>query len=71
MERYLPFLLIACGLFSIICALKDWDWFMNHHKARFMAKLLGRTGARAFYVVLGLAICGGGIVFLITGIPAK
>ena len=69
MERFLPFLIIACGLFSLVCAVMNWDWFMNHRKAKFMISLLGRTGARIFYSVLGLFICGAGVVLAVKGIP--
>ena len=49
-------LLVACGLFSAAGAVMDWDWFMNHRKARFMTSIFGRNGARAFYVILGLVL---------------
>ena len=71
MERFLPFLIIACGLFSLVCAAKDWDWFMNHRKARFMTSLFGRKGARIFYGALGLFICGAGIVAAVKGLPVR
>ncbi len=45
---------VFAGLFSIVCAAKDFDWFMNNHKARFFVNLLGRDGARWFYGILGL-----------------
>ena len=69
MEIVLSLLLIACGLFSIFCAYKDFDWFMSHRKARFMVNILGRKGARIFYGALGLAICVGAIVLIVTGVP--
>jgi hypothetical protein len=31
----------------------DFDFFMNHHKARFFINLFGRNGTRAFYFALG------------------
>lgn len=71
MEKFLPFLIIACGLFSLVCAVKDWDWFMNHRKARFMVGLFGRKGARIFYGALGLFICGMGIVAAVKGLPVR
>jgi hypothetical protein len=38
-----------------VCAAAfDWEWFMNHPKARFMSAVLTRTGARTFYAVLGV-----------------
>jgi hypothetical protein len=56
---------IALGLFSAVCAAFDFEWFMNHRKARFFVKILGRMGARIFYVLLGAAILvlGGLILF--------
>jgi len=47
---------ILGGVFSIVCAVRDYDWFMNHPKAWLFVKLFGRNGARVFYVVLGVLI---------------
>jgi hypothetical protein len=47
--------LILGGLFSVICALKDFDWFMNNSRAALIVRILGRGGARVFYVLLGAA----------------
>ena len=44
------------GLLTIFCAVKDCDWFMTAHKARFFVKLFGREGARIFYVLLGAVV---------------
>lgn len=57
--------IIAAGVFSIVGAWADWDWFMNNYKARFMIKAFGRTGARIFYVVLGLVITVLGILIAV------
>lgn len=46
-------LLVVAGLFSIAGAVKDWDFFMNHHKAQFFIRLFGRQGTRIFYGILG------------------
>ncbi|EAZ92987.1 immunity 17 family protein [Crocosphaera chwakensis] len=48
------FFLILAGLFSLCGAIFNWNWYMNHRKARFIVKILGRAGARIFYGVLGL-----------------
>ncbi|MEO0947389.1 MAG: immunity 17 family protein [Cyanobacteria bacterium J06641_5] len=45
--------LAGCGIFAICGAAFNWDWFMNHRKARFLVRLVGRTGARLFYGFLG------------------
>jgi hypothetical protein len=52
---------IAVGLFAAAGGLYDWDWFMHNSKARFVSMVLTRTGARIFYVLLGvgLAVVGG------------
>lgn len=49
-------LFVLAGLFSILCAIKDWDFFMNNRKALIWVKFFGRNGARVFYVILGLVI---------------
>jgi hypothetical protein len=50
------FLMAAAGLFCALGGVFDWEWFMNNRKALFMTSILSRTGARIFYVLLGLAI---------------
>jgi hypothetical protein len=47
---------VAAGIFSICGAAFDWDWFINSYKARFFVAIFGRTGARIFYGLLGIAI---------------
>ena len=49
-------IIVAAGVFSICGAIFDWDWFINSRKARFFVSILGRTGARIFYGVLGVGI---------------
>ena len=55
-------LIVAAGLFGVAGGIFNWEWFMNHHKARFMCTILTRTGARIFYVVLGLGLVVLGIL---------
>lgn len=54
---------IAAGLFAAIAGVGNWDWFMNHPKARFMCSVFGRSGARIFYVVIGIAFIVLGALF--------
>ena len=56
----LGLLVVATGLFSIAGAVFNWDWYMNHYKARFIVKILGRIGARLLHGLFGggLAIVG-------------
>lgn len=57
--------LVAAGLFSLCGAILNWDWYMNHRKARFFVRVFGREGARVFYGVLGLIlIVLGGLLLL-------
>ena len=58
----LGLLIVAAGAFSVCGAAFDWEWFMNHRKARFMTAILTRPGARIFYGVLGLALMVFGIL---------
>jgi hypothetical protein len=46
---------ILGGALSTIAAIFNWDWYMNHPKARFLVALIGRTGARLVYAVMGTA----------------
>ncbi len=56
-------LVVAAGIFSIVGAALDWDWFINSRKAQFWVAILGRTGTRIFYGILGLAISIFGILW--------
>ena len=40
----------------------DWGWFMNHRKAQFFVRLLGRNGTRVFYGILGTALVVVGVL---------
>ena len=46
----------AAGLATLLGAVFDWDWFMEHPKARFLTESLGRDGARASYGLLGIVL---------------
>jgi hypothetical protein len=50
------YFIIFAGLFSIAGGIFNWDWFMNNRRAYIFVKLFKRTGARIFYVFLGLFI---------------
>ena len=58
-------ILVAGGLFSICGAAFDWDFFINSRKARFFVTIFGRTGARIFYGLLGLAIVVLGVLITV------
>ena len=57
-------IMVAIGAFALAGAIFDWDWFMNHYKARIIVKLLTRTGARIFYGIFGCVIIILGLLFL-------
>ncbi len=66
MEKILISLLcLLGGLFAIFCSAKNYDWFMEHRKARTMSAILGRNGARAFYIVLGAVMALAGLAILL------
>lgn len=54
MSGFMILVCICAGVFSIFCALKDYDFFMESRKAVLFVKILGRNGARVFYVLLGI-----------------
>jgi hypothetical protein len=56
--------ILIAGLFSIVCAAFDFDWFMNNPRASIFVKMFKRNGARVFYIVLGIVLCIMGIVII-------
>jgi hypothetical protein len=56
---------IAAGAFSILGAAMGWSWFLGARKARLFVALLGRTGARCFYGLLGGGLAGLGVSLLL------
>jgi hypothetical protein len=58
-------LLVGVGLFTLAGAVFDWDWYMNNHRARLVVRLIGRTGARVFYSLIGLGIAFYGIALML------
>lgn len=63
---------VLVGLFTVGGGVFAWDWFINSRKARFLVSLIGRTGARIFYALLGAALVVLGVLTL-TGVidPAR
>ena len=64
MHIWIGLLLVGGGLFSIAGAIFNWNWFMESRKARWIVRLFGRGGARAFYAVLGTVVAVVGILLL-------
>jgi len=57
-------LFILAGLFSFAGALFNWEWFMTNYKAAFFVRILGRSGARILYAILGLLLAALGFAGL-------
>lgn len=58
-------LFVFAGLFCIWGAFMNFDWFMNSSRAWLVVKILGRGGARIFYMVLGAVIVVAGILAML------
>lgn len=59
--------LIAAGIFSIFCAVKDYDWFIYNRRASLILRLFGRNGTRIFYILLGIFLIVLGIMAQLSG----
>ncbi|MDL2277366.1 immunity 17 family protein [Parabacteroides sp. OttesenSCG-928-G07] len=59
-EYFILSIFIFLGLFSLVAALFNFEWYFKTNNAMTIINWLGRTGARVFYGLLGLAliICG-------------
>jgi hypothetical protein len=49
-------LVAAIGAWSICGAILNLEVFMGHRKARSVVAILGQTGARVFFVALGVGM---------------
>jgi Immunity protein 17 len=58
----LDLILIALGKFALCGACFDWEWFMNHRKARFFTAIIGRVGTRIFYALLSVGLVFFGVL---------
>ena len=59
-EYFILILFIALGLFSMVAAILNLDWYFKTSGAVVVVNGCGRGGARVFYAVLGagLVACG-------------
>lgn len=64
-SQWMSVLLILIGLFTMAGGAFNWNWYMEHRKARFVSSLMGRNGARIFYVVFGFGMTVFGAVLLL------
>lgn len=56
MERPLGIVIIAAGLFLLAGSIFDWEWYWARRRSQTWADLLGWTGARVAYAVVGLLL---------------
>ena len=56
---------VLIGLYCIMAAIFNWNWFFNNRRSKGVSKAFKRTGARIFYAALGLLFAGLGISVLI------
>ena len=56
---------VIVGIFSIIAALMNWDWFFTAQNARFFVNQFGRQRARICYAILGGMMIFIGVYFFL------
>jgi len=66
-DSLLSIFMILGGGFVVLGGAMDWDWFMNHRRARLFVSLFGRQGTRVFYVILGAVLFLAGVGMIVTG----
>jgi di/tricarboxylate transporter len=49
-------IILLSGIFCIVASLKDWDFFFENRKAKWIVKIFKRKGARIFYFIIGLVL---------------
>ena len=62
-EYFILILFIALGIFSIVAAILNLDWYFQTSGAMTFVKWLG--GARIFYALLGLGLIACGVTELL------
>ncbi len=55
-ETFSQILFMAAGLFSILGAYFEWNFFYKNRKVQRIIRLFGKSGAKIFYIVIGLII---------------
>ncbi len=48
------YLMVVFGIFLIIAAITNWEWYFKQRRAQSMIRMMGRNGARWFYGALGV-----------------
>jgi hypothetical protein len=47
---------LSAGIFALFGGIFNWDFLLNANKSKFLVAILTRTGARIFYIIIGLTI---------------
>jgi small neutral amino acid transporter SnatA (MarC family) len=71
MPSWVIILSILVGLISLTSAVLDSEPFMTNYKAAVFVRLLGRTGARLFYALIGLFLVALGSAAAFGVIPPR
>jgi len=64
-EYFILTLFIALGIFSIVAAILNLDWYFQTSGAMTFVKWLGGKGARIFFALLGLGLITCGVTGLL------
>lgn len=64
-EYFILVIFIALGVFSIVAAALNIEWYFQTSGAMMFVRWFGRRGARIFYALLGLALVACGTLGLI------
>ena len=64
-EYFIFALFIGLGVFSVVAAVLDLEWYFQTRAAQTFVRWLGRTGARLFYVLLGIGLISCGVLAIL------
>jgi len=59
-------LFLLAGVFSLLTALMNWDWFFLSPNSQFIVKQLGRGKSRLFYGFIGIIMIAFGVYGFMT-----
>ena len=52
----LSLFMIVVGVLLIAVSLLNWDWYFSRRRSQRMVDMVGRSGARLIYALVGLAL---------------
>ena len=64
-EYFIFALFIGLGIFSMVAAVLNLEWYFQTSAAQTFVRWLGRTGARLFYVLLGMGLIACGVLAIL------